>query len=208
MTRLPARAHGAGRRDPETLADALEILAAALQAGLPPSDALHITAASTEWGRRERGRVSAVLSLIETGAPTRQGWMSRSDDAQWDDAHRVIGGVWDLAVQTGAPLAEAVLLVAGHLREDARLRGRLDALAAAPRASQRLLTLLPVVGPVLTLLVGADPVSLYASPVAAGSAAVGLGLTAVGWRWSRLLVAQAGRPRRYPARRRPRERRP
>lgn len=186
------------RLDPEALADALEIVASALRAGLAPPEALRIAAESTVWGRDERERVDRVIRLIEQGAATRAGWVGPRASSAADDTYRVIAGVWDVAVQTGAPLADAVMQVAGHIREQARLRSRLDALAAGPRTSQRLLTLLPVVGPVLALLVGADPVSLYgSSAVASGVAVLGLVLTAVGWRWSRHLIAQAGQPPTY-----------
>jgi len=186
--------------DPDVFADALEVVVSALRAGLPPLEALRIMAESTEWGRLEHRRVAGVCGRIAQGAPTRPAWTDPDGEGEVPDAYRIVGGVWDLAGRTGAPLADAVTQVAGHLREQARMRHRLDALAAAPRTSQRLLTLLPLVGPLLAVLVGADPMSLYASsPVAAGSALLGLALTAVGWRWSRRLVTAAARPRRYPS---------
>lgn len=194
----PRQGRGSGGADPEAFADALEVVVAALRAGLPPGDALHIMAESTEWGRVEQERVAHVCERVGQGAPTRPAWTEPGGEGKVSDAYRTVGGVWDLAGRTGAPLADALVQVADHLREQARMRDRLDALAAAPRTSQRLLTLLPLVGPVLAVLVGADPMALYASsPVAVGAAILGLVLNVVGWRWSRRLVAAAARPRPY-----------
>ncbi|MFN2319836.1 MAG: type II secretion system F family protein [Dermatophilaceae bacterium] len=184
--------------DPEALGDALEVVASALRAGLPPGVSLSIARGSTDWGRLEEARVTNVIDRLDRGLTTCSAWLLPSDEGEAADAYRMVGSVWDLALQTGGPLAEAVDYLTDHLREQARLHGRLEALAAGPRASARLLTLLPLVGPALAVLVGADPRDLYlSSPVAGGSAIIGLALTAVGWRWSRAMVRKAARPRRY-----------
>jgi tight adherence protein B len=184
--------------DPESLSDALDIVASALRAGLPPAMALTVAREATVWGRCEAERVARVVESLDQGAATASAWLLTSDEGAAADAYGTVGGVWDLALQTGGPLAEAVDYLGDHLREQARLHGRLEALAAGPRASARLLTLLPLVGPALAVLVGADPRDLYLSSAAAGaSAVIGLVLTAVGWRWSRAMVVRAARPRRY-----------
>lgn len=184
--------------DPETLADGLEVIAAALHAGLPPAHAVAIARDSTGWGRAESGRLERVRACVHHGAATSPAWIEDGDGEMAADAYATVGSVWDLALHTGAPLAEAVSLLTEHLREQSRLQGRLEALVAGPRASARLLALLPLIGPVLTLLVGAEPARLYlSSPVAGGSAALGLLLTALGWRWSAAIVTGASRPRRY-----------
>lgn len=186
------------RWDPESLGDTLDVVAAGLSAGLPPASALRLARDSTAWGRTETARLERVEACLQAGVPTASAWLLASDEGAAADAFHTVGGVWDLALRTGGPLADAIRSLADHLREEARLRGRLEALAAAPRASARLLTLLPLVGPALAVLIGAHPRDLYlSSPVAGASALVGLVLTAVGWRWSRAMVAQAARPRRY-----------
>lgn len=186
------------RWDPESVADALEIVAGGLRAGLTPGAALQVATDSTEWGRDERTRITRVTAALSDGRSTSPAWREETDAGEASDAYRVVGAVWDLAIETGAPLAAAVLTVADHLREEARVAGRLNALAAGPRASQRLLTLLPVIGPVLAVLIGADPMDLYlTSPAGSVSAAIGLVLTVIGWRWSRSMVRAAAQPRRY-----------
>lgn len=187
--------------DPDAVGDALDIVAAGLRAGLAPAEALKVAADSTVWGRDEADRVSRVVARVERGAATASAWVAPGDSRPAADCYRSVGSVWDLAQQTGGPLADAVHYVSEHLREQARLQGRLAALAAGPRASARLLTLLPLAGPVLAMMVGADPAQVYlSSPAAGASVVIGLGLTVVGWRWSRALVNEAARPRRYGSR--------
>ena len=183
----------------EVLADALQVVASALRAGLSPTAALGLMSQTTSWGARECDRVEAVLHCMRTGRPTEQAWCRPGDPRAAADSYRAVAGLWDLALRTGGPLADAVDGIAAHLREEARLRGRLEGLAAGPRASRRLLTALPLAGPVLAVVIGADPDELYASSIpAAASALTGVVLTMVGWWWSRAMVDRATRLRPYP----------
>lgn len=182
----------------EPLADALETLAAALRAGLSPADALRVCASATEWGLQQPERMTQVARAVARGDPCGSAWHLPNDSREAEEAYRSLAAVWEVALDTGAPLAEALVTLSDQLREEARIRSRLDALAAAPRTSQRLLTLLPIVGPGLALLVGADPTHLYfSSSMGAVSAVAGVLLTVIGWRWSRAMVAAAVRPRSY-----------
>lgn len=181
----------------QLMADGLEIVASGLRAGLPPAAALRLVIESTEWGRTEHTRITRVADQACSGEALGSAWCGPEDRGPAAEAYRLLGAVWDLATSTGAPPAEALDILAHHLREEARIHGRLDALASGPRASQRLLTLLPVAGPVLALVVGAGPRSLYGTLPGALSLAVGAALAVVGWRWGRSLVATALRPRSY-----------
>lgn len=184
--------------DPEPLADALEVVASALEVGLPATAALAAAGESTAWGIAESARLDRVITCLSQGSPTAAAWHAPSDHATATDAFRTVGGVWDLALQTGGPLAEAVRALSGHLREQSRLQGRLEVLAAGPRTSATVLTLLPLVGPAIAVVVGADPGRLYlATPLAGASATVGLLLTGAGWWWSKAMVERAARPPRY-----------
>lgn len=183
--------------DPGLMADGLQIVASGLRAGLPAGPALRLVMESTEWGDAERARIERVVALSASGQAPGRAWSTPDDGEGAAEAYDLLAAVWDLATSTGAPLADALDVLARHLREEARIRGRLDALASGPRASQRLLALLPVVGPVLALLVGAHPMDLYGTRPGMLSLGVGAALALVGWRWSRSLVARALRPRRY-----------
>lgn len=200
MTGLPRARQDVTWMDPsETLADALEVAAAALRAGLSPSAALSLVASATSWGGQETARVEAVAGRMRRGLPTHDAWCRPGDAGSTLESYRAVASVWDLAVRTGGPLSDAVEDLATHLREEARLRGRLDALAAGPRTSRRLLSGLPLAGPVLAVLIGADAREMYTSTVfAMASVVTGLALTGLGWWWSRNLVERATRPRPYP----------
>ena len=182
----------------ETLADALEVVGSALRAGLTPAAALALVESTTLWGAREAHRVREVRRRMQLGLPTREAWCRPRDPGAHADAYRTVASVWDLALQTGGPLADAVDGVCGHLREEARLRARLEGLAAGPRTSRRLLSVLPIAGPALAVLIGADLVDLYSTVVGSLSVLVGVGLTGIGWWWSRDMVERATRPRPYP----------
>ena len=183
----------------EILADALEVVASGLRAGLTPTAALDLIAQATSWGALECDRVAAVQRRMRTGRPTKEEWCRPEDRGPAAESYRAVAALWDLALRTGGPLADAVDGITAHLREEARLRGRLEGLAAGPRTSRRLLTALPLAGPVLAILVGADPTELYASSIpGAASALVGVVLTGAGWWWSRAMVDRATRLRPYP----------
>ena len=198
------RSTGAPRRPPpadpgEPLADALDVVASGLRAGLTPTAALELISQATAWGACECERIAAVQRRMRAGRPTKDEWCRPEDRGSAAESYRAVGALWDLALQTGGPLADAVGGITAHLREEARLRGRLEGLAAGPRTSRRLLTALPVAGPVLAIVVGAEPADLYASSVAgAASALVGVVLTVAGWWWSRAMVDRATRLRPYP----------
>ncbi|MGA8046046.1 MAG: type II secretion system F family protein [Dermatophilaceae bacterium] len=198
------------------MADALEVVASALRAGLSPTAALALMAEATSWGAHEGDRIDAVRSRMRVGGSTAQAWCRPTDSDSAAASYRAVARLWDLALQTGGPFADAVDGIAVHLREEARLRGRLEGLAAGPRTSRRLLTALPLAGPALAVVVGADLKELYASSVpGAASVLTGVVLTVAGWLWSRSMVEQATRMRPYPvdaaeqaAHSRPRQRRP
>ena len=173
------------------------MVASALRSGLPPAEALGIAGECTDWGRSQAERLRRVAAAV--GAPDGpSGWRDSHDSGAAADAYRTLDAVWTLALDTGAPLADALDTLSRHVRDEAAMRGRLDAQSAAPRTSQRLLTLLPLLGPVLALFIGVDVVDLYlASAAGAAAVVIGLALTVLGGWWSRSMVAAALAPRTY-----------
>ena len=67
-------------------------------------------------------------------------------------------------------------------------------LAAGPRASMWLLTLLPLAGPGVVVVLGLPVTEVYGTGGAGAAGLLGLGLTASGWLWSRRLLSRALRP--------------
>lgn len=97
-----------------------------------------------------------------------------------------------MSESAGAPLATSLERAAEHAEEriDALL-GRQSALAA-PRATGRILSWLPLLGLGLGVLMGSDPVGvLTGSILGALTGLLGLGLAFTGRRWTAALVHQA-----------------
>ena len=97
-----------------------------------------------------------------------------------------------MSESAGAPLATSMERAAEHAEEriDALL-GRQSALAA-PRATGRILSWLPLLGLGLGVLMGSDPVGvLTGSILGALTGLLGLGLAFVGRRWTAALVHRA-----------------
>lgn len=97
-----------------------------------------------------------------------------------------------MSESAGAPLATSLERAAEHAEEriDALL-GRQSALAA-PRATGRILSLLPLLGLGLGVLMGSDPVGvLTGSVLGALTGLLGLGLAFAGRRWTAALVHRA-----------------
>ncbi len=84
--------------------------------------------------------------------------------------------------------------VARVMRRSMHVRHRQDAALAGPRATMRLLTALPLAGPLCGWAFGFDPVELYAAgPLQLIVTGVGLALLGAGWLWCRTLIAKASR---------------
>ncbi|WP_104193257.1 type II secretion system F family protein [Cryobacterium sp. Y82] len=164
---LRAAARAAARGD--SVADAI-----AVEARLQPRDI-------------PQGLVAARASA---GRPAR-----RRDDAagQAERAWLGLAAAWQVATQAGAPLAGCLRELAGSLRELAQVQRDLEVALAAPRATARLVMVLPVIGVVFGSLMGFDSLhTLFLTVpglVCLGGGAL-LMLAAAGW--NRALVRRAG----------------
>jgi len=105
-----------------------------------------------------------------------------------------LAAAWQLADEFGVATAPAARASATVLRERAASDDRRRVLAAGPRASMWLLTVLPLSGPVVALLLGLPVVEVYGSGASLLAGSFGLGLTALGWVWSRTVLRRALRP--------------
>jgi tight adherence protein B len=99
---------------------------------------------------------------------------------------------WLVSRHAGAGLAGPARRVAAALRDDLAIRAELQAQTAAPRATARLVALLPLMGPALGVLVGADTVGvLLGSPIGRACLVMGLTLDALGLWWVGRIIASA-----------------
>lgn len=134
----------------------------------------------TSWGAPAH---LACAQLLENGTRMRPHSCERLHDLQLS---------LRMSESAGAPLATSLERAAEHAEEriDALL-GRQSALAA-PRATGRILSWLPLLGLGLGVLMGSDPVGvLTGSVLGALTGMLGLGLAFAGRRWTAALVHRA-----------------
>ena len=134
----------------------------------------------TSWGAPAH---LACVQLLENSARMRPHSRERLHDLQLS---------LRMSESAGAPLATSLERAAEHAEEriDALL-GRQSALAA-PRATGRILSWLPLLGLGLGVLMGSDPVGvLTGSVLGALTGMLGLGLAFAGRRWTAALVHRA-----------------
>lgn len=141
---------------------------------------MHALATVTSWGAPAH---LACAQLLENSARMRPHSRERLHDLQLS---------LRMSESAGAPLATSLERAAEHAEEciDALL-GRQSALAA-PRATGRILSWLPLLGLGLGVLMGSDPVGvLTGSVLGALTGLLGLGLAFAGRRWTAALVHRA-----------------
>lgn len=179
----------------EDVADLLALLAAPLRSGIAPGAA--VTAALAAAGRLHSSLDVLVEELrrrAETGEPLAAVWLAQGERLGSADL-RWVGQAWLLTERTGAALAPALVAAEQVLRTRTRAEARLRTVAAGPRASMAILSLLPLGGPFVGAAFGLGPGALYlASPLATASGVMGLALAVFGWRWGRRILARAGEP--------------
>ena len=180
------------------MAELAEVAAVGLRAGLDLPAAALVAARSpavvdaAPWlaprlGRAaERGTATAgcLVDPPSTAAPARR------------EDLRVLGQAWRLSEETGAAASHTTAGAAAAIRARTAARERVGSALAGPRASMRLLTALPLGGPLVGVLLGVTPADLYGSGPARAAAALGLVFTGLGWVWARGMVRGAGRPGR------------
>ena len=141
---------------------------------------MHALATVTSWGAPAH---LACAQLLENSVRMRPHSRERLHDLQLS---------LRMSESAGAPLATSLERAAEHAEEriDALL-GRQSALAA-PRATGRILSWLPLLGLGLGVLMGSDPVGvLTGSILGALTGLLGLGLAFAGRRWTAALVHRA-----------------
>jgi tight adherence protein B len=184
--------------------DVLDALAPALRAGLSPVAALRLVTRSAGAeaisGSARSSPVGSsafhdLAAAAAQGGPLAPTWATYADALSSSDL-RLVASAWSLCETLGSPLAPTVATVADVVRRRRTVRQRVAAASAGPVATMRVLTALPLAGPLVALAVGVSPGDLYAEPAGAASLAVGLALLLLGRWWAgRLVAAVAAEPR-------------
>lgn len=175
------------------VADFAELAAVGLDAGLPSAEAARLACAVG----RTSGHVGVDALATRLAAVEAHGGGvgdCLAEAAGGDRDLTFLAAAWQLTDEFGVAAAPAARTAAEVLRERAAGDDRRSVLAAGPRASMWLLTVLPLSGPLVAVLLGLPVAEVYGSGPAMVAAGVGLTLTCVGWLWSRTLLRRALRP--------------
>lgn len=137
-------------------------------------------------------------ALASAAAQTASG-KDQERDAAARAAWAALAAAWAVASESGAPLAASLRDLAGALRDDAQLRREVRAALAGPRASAKLVTLLPLVAVAFGLVLGFDTARvLLGNPLGWACLVVGVALLWAGARWNRSLARRAAPPSSSP----------
>ena len=152
----------------DDLAGVVERLSVLLAAGVPPDSAI---------GYLDDPRAYA---LARGDLPADPAWCG-------------LAAAWRVASEAGAPLASTLERFSRSLRELGQNDRDARTALAGPRATARLVMVLPVVGVLFGLALGFDTIRvLFTTPPGLGCLALGLVLLLAAMLWNRRLLARAG----------------
>lgn len=159
----------------------LEAMAAALRTGLPTPDALLVSGEAVSAVERRR-ILEPVLAAAREGRSVGAVWR-RVAGREADPDLAAVARAWSLSERTGAPLADALTTAAAVSRAGRAHRQRVASATAGARATCALLSLLPVGGVAVGLVLGLTPSELYSSRLAQASLVLGVVVLVIG-RWT------------------------
>jgi tight adherence protein B len=181
----PGRPGGAG--PVPDAADLAEHLAAAFRAGLPPSRTWALLAARPG---PFAGLAAAVALRLELGLPSGRSLLPSA--GRRGAVLMPVAAALDLCERSGAPTADVLERLAAGLRAEAAAATDARIALAAPRATAGVLSLLPIAGLGLGVLLGVDTVHvLVSTPAGHACLLLGVAAWAAGRWWIHRLVASA-----------------
>lgn len=181
---------------PQDLLALLEAIAPALEAGMPPASALRVAADARSGSGHPDPLTSLAIDMASAaadGAPLGPLWRGAADSSGSAEL-LLLAQAWSLTDDMGCPLAQAVRMTAGLLGARIAHERRLTAAVAGAKATVNLLTVLPLGGPLVALVLGIGPGELYGgSRLTQVSLVLGLCLAGVGRWWVRRMVRAVAR---------------
>jgi tight adherence protein B len=161
-----------------------DALTAELHSGAPPPAALRMVA--QEWPE-----LDPVRDVADLGADVPAVLRELAKRPGGEPLTAVAAG-WEVAVRSGAGLATVLDRIAASLRDDQDIRREVTASLSSPRATARMLAVLPAFGLGLGTSIGADPVGvLVASLPGALCLASGSALAVGGLFWVERIADRA-----------------
>jgi tight adherence protein B len=185
-------------RDPtpavERVAAITERLAVLLTAGVTPASAWQYLAdVSPAEARELTGRVVAAAALAaRDGIDVPDAIAAAAPSGASGNAWRAVAAAWSVAVGTGARLGPCLSQLALSQRALGQAQRDVDAALAGPRATSRLVMVLPVVGLLFGSVLGFDTLgTLFGTVPGLVCLVLGVLLATVAWRWSNRMVRLA-----------------
>ena len=185
----------------EHLAAITQQLAVLLEAGVTPTSAWVYSAEMIA----EPGPDDAVVAVraemlrsiaqdVATGRAPGEA-IREAQGSRGLEEHRAwasVAAAWTVATAAGSPLAPTLHALAGSLRDTAQTSRDLQIALAGPRATAKLVTLLPVIGILFGAALGFDTFhTLLATPFGWACTVVGVGLMLVARCWNKRLLRSA-----------------
>jgi tight adherence protein B len=167
------------QRDAQLVIDSLAAFEMELKAGQPPASALVRAAVIPPiW--------PAALSAVGIQGDVCQ---ALNIDAQRYPELKNLAACWKVAAHSGSGMTTAVNRLIQGLRENEEMRNTLDAELASPRATAKVLSGLPLIGLLMGIAMGANPIGwLFGNPLGIACLICGLAFSCLGIFWSRRLV--------------------
>lgn len=169
------------------VAGACAVIANQVRVGRIPAEALSLAAVDAPVlavaARVQRNGGDVVAALLEDSR--RPGCRGLQDLAR----------AWQVGTRTGAPMADLLDQVATALRQDQSVERTVASELAGPRATGKVMAVLPLCGIGLGYLLGGDPIGfLLEGPLGWACLIGGAVLAAGGVLWIEGLARQVGRP--------------
>ena len=176
MSRTPLAASS------DALATTVRRLAVLLGAGIAPANA---------WGYLATPAVNELIAAGQQIDAAIAGAAPASPPAL-ASAWRALAAAWSVAEVAGAPLASTLRDVSESLRSLAATERAVALALTSPRATARIVLVLPAVGLLFGVVLGFDTIGvLVGTPLGVACLVLGAALMLTAWRWNRHLVQAA-----------------
>lgn len=169
------------------VAGSCAVIANQVRVGRIPAEALALAA--------EDAPVLAVAARVQRNGGDVVAALLGEADRPGCRGLRDLARAWQVGTRTGAPMADLLDQVATALRQDQSVERTVASELAGPRATGRVMAVLPLCGIGLGYLLGGDPLGfLLAGPLGWACLVGGAVLAAAGVLWIEGLARQVGRP--------------
>jgi tight adherence protein B len=171
------------------IAATIQRLAVLLAAGTTPTAA---------WGYLDEERIAAEVAVAATSGETIPDAIRAAAEHVSTEERTIwlaVAAAWSVATEAGAPLSPTLLELSSTVRDLAQSEREIEIALASPRATARLVLVLPAVGLIFGTLLGFNTIgTLVTTPIGWACLVLGVGLLVAAARWNRRMVRSA-RPR-------------